>query len=274
MRKLVTVICPVYNEETAVPLFYARLDAALKPLEDRYDFEILFSDNRSTDRTPERVLELRARDPRVQLLELSRNFGYEQSMTAALKQASGDAICFIDVEVLSECGHRGRYRHCVSGRDERVPTRRANHELVLVRRARLDRCIRVRRRRSRVTGRDHIPRPIPTAVESEAPQCLVGGHDQQLVSHGVQPRAKACAAAEFPGDEAIEQIGQTSHDEHDERPAEISVDREDDEGRREQHPGKGELISRREHAHLVELSSRSILEIASMASAPVTDRES
>jgi len=98
VKKLVTVISPVCNEEVAVPLFYARLAKALAPLEDRYDFEILFSDNRSTDRTQERVLEIRARDPRVQLLELSRNFGYQQSMTAALRQASGDAICFIDVD--------------------------------------------------------------------------------------------------------------------------------------------------------------------------------
>ncbi|MBI1796647.1 MAG: glycosyltransferase family 2 protein [Candidatus Eisenbacteria bacterium] len=95
---LISVLCPVFNEEPTVPLFYERLNAALAPLADRYDFEILFSDNRSTDRTAERVLELRAKDPRVQLLSLSRNFGYQHSIVAALRQAAGEAMCVIDAD--------------------------------------------------------------------------------------------------------------------------------------------------------------------------------
>jgi dolichol-phosphate mannosyltransferase len=95
-RKLVSILSPVFNEEPTVLPFYQRLVSALAPLADRYDFEILFSDNRSTDRTVERVLELRANDPRVQLLSLSRNFGYHHSIVAALRQARGDAMCVID----------------------------------------------------------------------------------------------------------------------------------------------------------------------------------
>jgi glycosyltransferase involved in cell wall biosynthesis len=97
-RPLVSILCPVYNEEPTVPLFYERLNAALAPLAGRFDFEILFSDNRSTDRTVEKVLELRAKDPRVQLLSLSRNFGYQHSIVAALRQAAGDAMCVIDAD--------------------------------------------------------------------------------------------------------------------------------------------------------------------------------
>lgn len=97
-RPLVSIISPVYNEELTVRPFYERLSAALAPLRGRYDFEIIFSNNRSTDRTAEIVLELRARDPSVQLLTLSRNFGYQQSMMAGLRQAAGEAICFIDVD--------------------------------------------------------------------------------------------------------------------------------------------------------------------------------
>src|SRR5262245_12322235 len=95
---MISILCPVYNEEPTVPLFYERLNAALAPLTDRYDFEILFSDNRSTDRTVERVLALREKDPRVQLLSLSRNFGYQHSIVAALRQAAGDAMCVIDAD--------------------------------------------------------------------------------------------------------------------------------------------------------------------------------
>lgn len=94
----ISIVSPVYNEEQTVRPFYERLRAALAPLSGRYEFEIIFTNNRSSDGTAERVLELRAQDPRVQLLTLSRNFGYQQSMLAGLRQASGEAICLIDVD--------------------------------------------------------------------------------------------------------------------------------------------------------------------------------
>jgi dolichol-phosphate mannosyltransferase len=97
-RKRVSIVSPVYNEELTVRPFYERLTSAIGPLSDRYEFEIIFTNNRSTDRTAERVLEIRAADPRVQLLTLSRNFGYQQSMLAGIRQASGDAVCLIDAD--------------------------------------------------------------------------------------------------------------------------------------------------------------------------------
>ena len=97
-RRRVSIVTPVYNEAVALPVFYERLAAALAPLQDRYRFEILFSDNHSTDATADKVRALRSRDPRVQLLALSRNYGYQASMVAGMRQASGDAIIFIDVD--------------------------------------------------------------------------------------------------------------------------------------------------------------------------------
>ena len=97
-RRRVSIVTPVYNEAVALPIFYERLAKVLATLEDRYRFEILFSDNRSTDATADQVRELRSRDPRVQLLALSRNYGYQASMVAGMRQASGDAIIFIDVD--------------------------------------------------------------------------------------------------------------------------------------------------------------------------------
>ena len=76
-RPLVTVVCPVFNEEQAVPLFYQRLTAALAPCEDRVRFELLFVNNRSTDRTLEILRDLRRRDVRVRYLTMSRNYGYQ-----------------------------------------------------------------------------------------------------------------------------------------------------------------------------------------------------
>lgn len=97
-RRRISIVSPVYNEELTVGPFYQRLASAVAPLRERYEVEIIFTNNRSTDGTADRVLELRVADPSVQLLTLSRNFGYQQSMLAGMRQASGDAICFIDAD--------------------------------------------------------------------------------------------------------------------------------------------------------------------------------
>ena len=95
-RKRVSIVTPVFNEAATVDRFHEQMTAALAPLEDRYVFELIYSDNASSDDTRARIAALRARDPRVQLLALSRNYGYQASMVAGMKQASGDAIIFVD----------------------------------------------------------------------------------------------------------------------------------------------------------------------------------
>ena len=95
-RKRVSIVTPVFNEAATVDRFHEQMTAALAPLEDGYAFELIYSDNASSDDTRTRIAALRARDPRVQLLALSRNYGYQASMVAGMKQASGDAIIFVD----------------------------------------------------------------------------------------------------------------------------------------------------------------------------------
>ena len=97
-RKLISIICPVFNEEQCIPTFYKRLQAALAPLHHCYDFELIFTNNRSTDRTLEVIRDLRQRDPSVQVLTLSRNFGYQASVLAGLRHACGEGIVVIDVD--------------------------------------------------------------------------------------------------------------------------------------------------------------------------------
>lgn len=97
-RKLISIICAVFNEEEAIPLFYERLQGALSPLREQYDFELIFTNNRSSDRTLDVILDLRRKDPAVQVLTLSRNFGYQASVMAGLRHASGAAIVVIDVD--------------------------------------------------------------------------------------------------------------------------------------------------------------------------------
>jgi dolichol-phosphate mannosyltransferase len=97
-RPLVTVVCPVFNEERSVPLFYERLLKAVQEIESKVRFEFLFMNNRSTDGTLDAVKALQAKDPRVRYVTLSRNFGYQPSITAGMRSASGDAVVNIDVD--------------------------------------------------------------------------------------------------------------------------------------------------------------------------------
>lgn len=96
-RKLLSIVCPVHNEELAIPLFYPRLKAVVSRL-DGYDYELIFTNNRSTDGSLEQIQKLQAVDPNVFVLTFSRNFGYQASILAGLTYAQGDAALVIDVD--------------------------------------------------------------------------------------------------------------------------------------------------------------------------------
>jgi len=95
-NKLVSIISAVHNEEETVPLFYARLIAVISNLD--YDFEIIFTNNRSTDRTLDVINALKEKDDRVNVLTFSRNFGYQASVQAGMSHARGDCIINVDVD--------------------------------------------------------------------------------------------------------------------------------------------------------------------------------
>lgn len=97
-KKLVSIICPVYDEQVNIQMFYDRLETALSNLRDLYKFEYIFTNNRSTDNTVEIISSLRELDKRVQLITFSRNFGYQASVLAGLHYAKGDASIVIDVD--------------------------------------------------------------------------------------------------------------------------------------------------------------------------------
>lgn len=98
MKKLITIICPVHNEQETIPLFYKRIKIIIEQLTHEYDFELLFSNNCSTDSSLDIIRELSKSDEIIQYITLSRNFGYQKSLTAALHQANGDAVIIIDVD--------------------------------------------------------------------------------------------------------------------------------------------------------------------------------
>src|SRR5437868_7247286 len=93
--KLLSVVAPMYNEEGTVEVFYQRVCAALEGLE----FELVVVDDGSTDATTSILARLADDDPRVRVIELSRNFGHQTAITAGLDHASGDAVVMIDADL-------------------------------------------------------------------------------------------------------------------------------------------------------------------------------
>jgi dolichol-phosphate mannosyltransferase len=96
--KTLTVICPVYNEEITIPLFYKRLRAVFDSLRGRYFTQLIFTDNASSDRSQQIISDLCDGDPEVSIITLSRNFGYQSSVECGLRHAAGDLIVVIDVD--------------------------------------------------------------------------------------------------------------------------------------------------------------------------------
>ena len=95
-RESLAVVVAAFNEEASLPILHARLVAVLDGLD--LDTSVLYVDNGSRDRTWQVLQEIAARDPRVGLLRLSRNFGKELALTAGLDQVDADAAAVLDAD--------------------------------------------------------------------------------------------------------------------------------------------------------------------------------
>ena len=93
---LVSIVVPIYSEESVIPEFYRRTKAMLAGLSPRYDHEILFIDDGSRDGSPVLLRELSRNDARVKVVSFSRNFGHQFAITAGLDYARGDVLIIID----------------------------------------------------------------------------------------------------------------------------------------------------------------------------------
>lgn len=95
-RKL-SLIVPMYNEEEVIPSFFAAILVVMGKL--TLDWEIICVNDGSRDRTLELLRAWNQRDTRIKVINLSRNFGKERAMTAAIDYASGDALIPIDADL-------------------------------------------------------------------------------------------------------------------------------------------------------------------------------
>jgi dolichol-phosphate mannosyltransferase len=97
VKQELSVVVPVFNEEENIPELYRRLRAVLPQVVQ--EWEILFVDDGSRDRSWELIRTLAAQDPRVRGLRFSRNFGHQMAFAAGLDHARGQAVVIMDADL-------------------------------------------------------------------------------------------------------------------------------------------------------------------------------
>ena len=93
----ISVIIPTYNEEANVNMLHDRLRKVLEQITS--DYEIIFVNDGSHDKTIVLIKELVSQFPQVKYIDFSRNFGHQVAVTAGLDKATGDAVVIIDADL-------------------------------------------------------------------------------------------------------------------------------------------------------------------------------
>ena len=96
--KKVTILIPAYNEEESLPYLYERLEELINSIKN-YEFEILFINDGSKDKTLELIKKYRNKDSRISYVNFSRNFGKEIAMLAGFDYAKGDCVIIMDADL-------------------------------------------------------------------------------------------------------------------------------------------------------------------------------
>jgi len=127
-RLAVDIVVPLYNEEEVVAEFHRRLMDTVEKLRRRHDVHIYYVDDGSADHTGAELLKLAADDAGVTILQLSRHFGHQAALTAALDRADGDVTVTLD----------GDGQHPPELIGEMIELYRAGYEVVLTQRIAAD----------------------------------------------------------------------------------------------------------------------------------------
>ena len=98
MAELISLIVPCYNEEPSLPYFWEQTAAVMAKM-DYLDFEVIFVNDGSRDKTLEILRSMAEADSRVKYISFSRNFGKEAAMFAGLEHAKGDYAAVMDADL-------------------------------------------------------------------------------------------------------------------------------------------------------------------------------
>ena len=96
--KQITILIPIYNEEESLPLLKNRILSVIEKIPE-YEFDILFVNDGSKDKSLEIIKEYRSEDKRFGYVNLARNFGKEVAMLAGLDYSKGDAVIIMDADL-------------------------------------------------------------------------------------------------------------------------------------------------------------------------------
>ncbi len=97
--KKISLVIPMYYEEEVAEDCYKRVSEVLENLKDNYEYEIIFINDGSQDRTQEILEKIAKEDKNVKVISFSRNFGHQAAVTAGLKFVTGDAIVIMDADL-------------------------------------------------------------------------------------------------------------------------------------------------------------------------------
>ncbi|MGH1455159.1 MAG: glycosyltransferase family 2 protein [Alphaproteobacteria bacterium] len=96
-KKLITILIPCYNEEEVINICHSEVTKIIDTLP--YNFEIIYVNDGSTDKTQALLDTLQQKDKRIVVVKLSRNFGKEAAMTAGIDITRGDALIILDADL-------------------------------------------------------------------------------------------------------------------------------------------------------------------------------
>ena len=97
-KELITCIVPCFNEEEVIPIFYKEIKKVSSEMKE-VDFEYLFIDEGSSDKTLKLLRDYAKKDKRVRCISFSKNYGKEAGMYAGLNNAKGDYVAIMDVDL-------------------------------------------------------------------------------------------------------------------------------------------------------------------------------
>lgn len=130
--KLLSIVVPCYNEQEVLPLFYDKITEVMAEMKSKHselDYEVVFINDGSKDKTLEGLRKYARMDERIRYISFSRNFGKEAGMFAGLEASKGDYIVVMDAdlqhppELLPEM-----YRYVSSGEYDCAATRRVDRD--------------------------------------------------------------------------------------------------------------------------------------------------
>lgn len=99
MKKLVSYIFPIYNEEGNIDLLFKTMQEVIKKKTNNYNFEFIFINDGSRDNSLALLKNIQKKFPNVKVINFSRNFGHQLAVTAGLDYAKGDAVIIMDSDM-------------------------------------------------------------------------------------------------------------------------------------------------------------------------------